>query len=75
MVEDPVTTSATAWVADFLLTSISLAKRVKYIQAIASGFPAAVEYDYSSGPVLGRVSRMLTPVQASEYQTALSGIR
>jgi hypothetical protein len=49
--------------------------RVKYIQAIASGFPAAVEYDYSSGPVLVRVSRMLTPAQANEYQTTLKGIR
>ena len=49
--------------------------RVKYIQAIASGFPAAVEYDYLSGPVLVRVSRMLTPAQASEYQNALKGIR
>jgi hypothetical protein len=34
----------------------------KYIQAIASGFPAAVD-------------RMLNPAQASEYQKALKGIR
>jgi hypothetical protein len=36
--------------------------RMKYIQAIAVGFPMAVEYDYTSGPVLVRVGKILTPL-------------
>ena len=46
--------------------------RMKYIQAIAAGFPMAVEYDYTSGPVLVRVGKILTPAQAGEYQKALA---
>jgi hypothetical protein len=48
--------------------------RMKYIQAIASGFPMAVEYDYTSGPVLVRVGKIFTPAQAGEYQKALAAI-
>lgn len=49
--------------------------RLKLMQALASGgFLPAVEYDYVSGAVLVRVSRILTPAQAREYQKALSGI-
>lgn len=47
-------------------------RRMQFIQNIASGLPAAVEYDYTSGPVLLRVSRSLTPAQAAEYQKALA---
>lgn len=46
-------------------------KRKDAIQALASGLPMAVEYDYLAGPVLLRVSRILTPAHAVEYQTAL----
>jgi hypothetical protein len=48
--------------------------RMRYIQAIAAGLPAAVECDYTSGPVLLRVARSLTPAQAAEYQKALADI-
>ncbi|MGH3981347.1 MAG: hypothetical protein ACRDST_01320 [Pseudonocardiaceae bacterium] len=41
---------------------------------IAAGLPAAVEYDYTSGPVLLWVSRSFTPAQAAEYQRALTEI-
>ena len=47
---------------------------MQFIQNSASGFPAAVEYDYTSGPVLVRVARPLTPAQAAEYQKALADI-
>jgi hypothetical protein len=47
---------------------------MRYIQAIAAGLPAAVECDYTSGPVLLRVARSLTPAQAAEYQKALADI-
>lgn len=49
-------------------------KRSDYIQAIAKGLPAAGEYDYLSGGVLVRVSRMLTPDQAKDYDTALKAV-
>jgi hypothetical protein len=49
-------------------------KRSDYIQAIAKGLPAASEYDYLSGGVLVRVSRVLTPDQAKDYETALKAI-
>lgn len=49
-------------------------RRMRFIQQIASGLPAAVEYDYTAGPVLVRVSKTLTPAQASEYQKALDEI-
>jgi hypothetical protein len=52
----------------------SARKRSDYIQAIAKGFPAAGEYDYLSGGVLVRVSRILTPDQAKDYETALKGV-
>lgn len=48
--------------------------RMQFIQAIASGHPAAAEYDYTSGPVLLRVARSLTPAQAAEYHRALAEI-
>jgi hypothetical protein len=49
-------------------------RRMHFIKNIASGFPAAVEYDYTLGPVLLRVARALTPAQAAEYQKALAAI-
>ncbi len=49
-------------------------RRMQFIQNLAAGLPAAVEYDYPSGPVLLRVSRSLTPAQAAEYQKTLTEI-
>lgn len=49
-------------------------QRMRYVHAIGAGLPAAAEYDYVSGSVLLRVSRLLTPVQAAEYQKALSSV-
>jgi ABC-type transporter MlaC component len=49
--------------------------RSKYVQAVTAGLPAAVEYDYTAGPVLVRVGKALTPAQAGEYQKALNEIR
>ncbi|GGM65382.1 hypothetical protein GCM10012275_39880 [Longimycelium tulufanense] len=48
----------------------SAKKRADYIQNIAKNMPAAGEYDYVAGPVLVRVSRVLPPDQAKEYETA-----
>lgn len=45
--------------------------RADYIQAVTKSFPAAAEYDYVAGPVLVRVSHLLTPDQAKEYQAAV----
>lgn len=48
-------------------------KRKEYIDSF-SGIQLAVEYSWVSGSVLLRVSRVLTPDQAAEYQTALTEI-
>lgn len=45
--------------------------RADYIQAITKSLPAAAEYDYLAGPVLVRVSHLLTPDQAKNYETAI----
>lgn len=45
--------------------------RMDYIQTIGKSLPMASEYDYLAGPVLVRVSRILTPDQAKEYEAAL----
>ncbi|MFE4857325.1 hypothetical protein [Streptomyces sp. NPDC056670] len=44
--------------------------RAKYIQTVTKGVPALGEYDYVHGPHLIRISRLLTPAQAKEYDTA-----
>jgi len=44
--------------------------RADYIQTITKSLPAAAEYDYPVGPVLVRVSHLLTPDQAKEYEAA-----
>lgn len=38
--------------------------RAGYIQGIVKGMPALMEYDYAKGPVVVRVSKLLTPDQA-----------
>jgi hypothetical protein len=48
--------------------------RSEYIQTIAKSLPFAAEYDYLKGGILVRVSRLLTPEQAKEYDAALQSI-
>lgn len=48
--------------------------RAQYIQQIAKSLPAAGEYDYTNGPVLIRVSRLLTPDQEKEYENAAKAV-
>lgn len=52
----------------------SAEKRKRYIDGIAADLPFAAEYSYVNGPVLLRVSRVLTPEQAAEYERALAEI-
>ncbi len=47
-------------------------RRKEFIDRV--GAPLAVEYSWVSGPVLLRVSRILTPDQAGEYEEALTEI-
>ncbi|MER7823997.1 hypothetical protein ABTX85_15680 [Streptomyces sp. NPDC096097] len=44
--------------------------RHDYIQAVTKGVPALTEYDYLHGVTLVRVSRLLTPAQAADYEKA-----
>ncbi|WP_234314261.1 MULTISPECIES: hypothetical protein [unclassified Streptomyces] len=44
--------------------------RHDYIRAVTKGVPALTEYDYLHGVTLIRVSRLLTPAQAAEYEKA-----
>ncbi|MFI9323212.1 hypothetical protein ACIGXI_26005 [Kitasatospora aureofaciens] len=44
--------------------------RSEYIQGIVKGVPALMEYDYVRGPVLVRVSKLLTSNQAKALQAA-----
>ncbi|MFJ3205132.1 hypothetical protein [Streptomyces sp. NPDC086989] len=44
--------------------------RHDYIQAVTKGMPALTEYDYLQGETLIRVSRLLTPAQATDYEKA-----
>lgn len=45
-------------------------KRSEYLQGIGKATPLFGEYDYTSGSVLVRVSTVLTPDQAKEYEAA-----
>jgi endonuclease YncB( thermonuclease family) len=47
--------------------------RRDYLQEIGKRAPIFSEYDYQSGPVLLRVSHLLTPQQAAGYEAALPG--
>jgi hypothetical protein len=55
------------------LNAADARRRLKYVQAIAKSglFP---EYDYLSGKVLLRLSNILTPQQAAQYEQALHAI-
>lgn len=44
--------------------------RHDYIQTVTKGIPALTEYDYLHGATLVRVSRLLTPAQAADYEKA-----
>lgn len=46
------------------------AARAKYIQAVTASLPAAAEYDYVQGDILVRVSHLLKPSQAKDYEAA-----
>jgi hypothetical protein len=48
--------------------------RAKYIQTVTKGVPALGEYDYVHGTSVIRVSQLLTPAQAKEYDTAGAAI-
>ncbi|WP_328863153.1 hypothetical protein [Streptomyces sp. NBC_00306] len=42
--------------------------RANYIETIAKSMPSATEYHYIADGILVRVSRVLTPTQAKEYE-------
>jgi len=48
--------------------------RKDYIQSFGKTTPMLAEYDYVVGGVLLRVSKILTPDQAAEYETAFKAI-
>jgi len=49
-------------------------KRYEYISEIAKSSPMFAEYDYLSDKVVLRVSKHLTPEQASDYESSLKDI-
>ncbi|WP_327329222.1 hypothetical protein OG265_10705 [Streptomyces sp. NBC_01208] len=49
-------------------TSEEAKARAKYIATIAESLPGATEYHYIAGGILVRVSRLLTPTQAADYE-------
>ncbi|MEV5281376.1 hypothetical protein [Streptomyces sp. NPDC052811] len=51
-------------------SSADAGARAKYIQAVTKSIPALTEYDYVHGALVVRVSRCLTPAQASTYKAA-----
>ncbi|MFE9555618.1 hypothetical protein ACFYOD_19360 [Streptomyces sp. NPDC006703] len=51
-------------------SSADAGARAKYIQAVTKSIPALTEYDYVHGALVVRVSRFLTPAQASTYKAA-----
>jgi len=53
-------------------TAAAAEKRAAYIRKIGESMPTFAEYDYVQGPVLLRVSKILTPTQAKEYEQALA---
>ncbi|MCU1681949.1 MAG: putative secreted protein [Amycolatopsis sp.] len=48
--------------------------RMDYIQAIGKASPLFSEYDYVNGGVLVRVSHLLTPDQATNYEAATKSL-
>lgn len=52
----------------------SAQRRADYISELGKAVPFAVEYDYVVGPHLVRVSRLLSPDQAAEYERAARAV-
>ncbi|MFF2078652.1 hypothetical protein ACFVXG_28370 [Kitasatospora sp. NPDC058162] len=52
-------------------TQADAERRAKYVQDTVKSMPALMEYDYVKGTVLIRVSKLLTPAQAANYQGAI----
>ncbi|MEU2913816.1 hypothetical protein ACFYM3_12010 [Streptomyces massasporeus] len=48
--------------------------RAKYIETIAKSMPSATEYHYIVGGILIRVSNLLTPTQAKDYQAGTKSL-
>ncbi|MEU8844429.1 hypothetical protein AB0D97_35920 [Streptomyces roseus] len=48
--------------------------RHDYIQTVTRGIPALTEYDYLHGTILIRVSRLLPPAQATDYEKAAASL-
>ncbi|MEV8430956.1 hypothetical protein [Streptomyces chartreusis] len=48
--------------------------RAKYIETIAKSMPSATEYHYIVGGILIRVSNLLTPTQAKEYEAGAKSL-
>lgn len=55
-------------------TEAAAEKRAEYIRKIGESMPTFAEYDYVQGPVLLRVSKILTPTQAKGYEEALADL-
>ncbi|MFD7915953.1 hypothetical protein ACFV30_35455 [Streptomyces sp. NPDC059752] len=51
-------------------TAAEAKSRADYIQAASTAMPTLAEYDYLHGATLVRVSRLLTPAQAADYEKA-----
>jgi hypothetical protein len=49
-------------------------RRYDYVHAISTGSSLFAEYEYLRGTVLFRISNILTPTQAGEYETALKKV-
>lgn len=52
-------------------TLADASRRARYVRAVTQSSSAFVEYDFQRGSVLLRLSRDLTPAQASAYKAAL----
>jgi hypothetical protein len=48
--------------------------RAKYIETIAKSMPSATEYHYVVGGILIRVSNLLTPTQAKDYEAGAKNL-
>ncbi|MFF3432196.1 hypothetical protein [Streptomyces sp. NPDC002602] len=55
-------------------TAAEAKARRDYLRAATSTMPALAEYDYLHGATLIRVSRLLTPAQAGDYEKAAAEV-
>lgn len=55
-------------------TPAELARRRDYLAGLMESIPWMLAYQYERGPVVMRVSRMLTPSQAAEYDRVLGDL-